>query len=120
MLNRIKRFNQDQEYYFKEGCFIVEVSNSSDDPDVSIARARVEAGGSTRWHWLQETCERYVILAGEGLVEVAEDEPCKVASGDVVIIPAAARQRITNIGASDLTFLAICTPRFKQANYRSE
>jgi len=30
----------------------------------------------------------------------------------VVLIPAACRQRITNTGAGDLVFLAICTPRF--------
>ena len=41
----------------------------------------------------------------------------EVAAGDVVLIPPLCRQRITNVGAEDLTFLAICTPRFEQRNY---
>ena len=40
----IKSYKPDQEYYFKEGCFINELSNAPEDPEVSIARARVEPG----------------------------------------------------------------------------
>jgi mannose-6-phosphate isomerase-like protein (cupin superfamily) len=35
----------------------------------------------------------------------------------VVLIPAACPQRITNTGAGDLVFLAICTPRFTYEAY---
>jgi mannose-6-phosphate isomerase-like protein (cupin superfamily) len=35
----------------------------------------------------------------------------------VVLIPPAGRQRITNCGAGDLLFLAICTPPFQPENY---
>lgn len=52
--------------FFEEGCFIVEISNSSDDPEVSIARARVEPGRATQWHRLMGISERYVILEGKG------------------------------------------------------
>jgi oxalate decarboxylase/phosphoglucose isomerase-like protein (cupin superfamily) len=34
-----------------------------------------------------------------------------------VLIPPSCPQRIANIGQGDLVFLAICTPRFKQAAY---
>jgi mannose-6-phosphate isomerase-like protein (cupin superfamily) len=37
--------------------------------------------------------------------------------GDVVIIPAGARQRISNTGTIDLVFLAICVPRFTPGAY---
>tara|TARA_R110002073_G_scaffold74012_1_gene180805 strand:- start:370 stop:807 length:438 start_codon:yes stop_codon:yes gene_type:complete len=114
----IKRFDLGQEYYFEEGCHIVETSNSSSDEDVSIARARVAPGQQTRWHFLENTSERYVIIQGCGMVEVGEDDPCEVKAGDVVIIPAGARQRIRNNGEVDLIFLAICTPRFEKQNYR--
>jgi len=105
------------EYFFAEGCFITELSNSSSDPAVSIARARVEPGKTTRWHYLRETTERYVVQEGEGLVEVADLPAQRVGAGDVVIIPAEARQRIRNTGTTDLIFLAICSPRFTQAVY---
>lgn len=105
------------EYYFVEGCFITELSNSGADPDVSIARARVEPGVTTRWHRLAGTTERYVIVEGRGYVEIEGLAPREVADGDVVVIPPLAAQRICNTGAGDLVFLAICSPRFVESNY---
>ena len=112
MQETIKRFNLRDEFYIPEGCYIIELSNTPDDPDVSIARVRVETGVTTRWHRLVGTAERYVILAGKGLMEVGSLPPRQVNAGDVVLIPAMCRQRISNIGSEDLIFLAICTPRF--------
>lgn len=105
------------EFYTSEGCFITEVSNSSDDPDASIARARVEVGKTTRWHRLDGIAERYVILQGQGRVEIGDMPAADVAVGDVVLIPPMCRQRITNTGAEELIFLAICTPRFSYGAY---
>ncbi|ADW19150.1 Cupin 2 conserved barrel domain protein [Desulfobulbus propionicus DSM 2032] len=108
----------DEEYYFEEGCFILELHNTPDDPAVSVARARVAAGQSTRWHGLEGIQERYLLLEGNGLVEVGDEPPRQVQAGDVVLIPPGCRQRITNIGHVDLLFLAVCTPRFLPAAYR--
>jgi mannose-6-phosphate isomerase-like protein (cupin superfamily) len=113
----ILTFNEDAEYYTDELCYINELSNTPNDPDVSIARARVQMGITTRWHRLRGITERYVILQGQGLVEVGELVPQKIKCGDVVIIPPECRQRITNIGNDDLIFLAICSPRFQQNAY---
>lgn len=115
----IKPFNLDAEYFFEEGCHIIEVLNTEDDPAVSIARARVEPGVATAWHRLKNTAERYSILSGEGVVEVGEHPSQKVTAGDVVVIPAMCKQRITNTGDTDLIFLAICSPRFQADNYES-
>lgn len=106
------------EYWFAEGCHILELSNSDADPAVSIARARVAPGVATRWHCLVDTAERYVLLAGRGRVEVGELPPREVGPGDVVLIPAGCRQRIACLGPEELVFLAICTPRFRPAAYR--
>ena len=105
------------EYFFREGCYITELANSAADPALSIARARVEPGRTTRWHRLRGTVERYVILSGSGVVEVGDAPARAVAAGDVVLIPALSRQRIRNDGADDLIFLALCTPRFLPENY---
>lgn len=113
----IKPADAEREYFFAEGCFITELSNSADDPDVSIARARLEPGKTTRWHYLQGTGERYVVLQGDGLAEIDDLPPQAVSAGDVVVIPPQARQRITNTGANDLVFLAVCSPRFTTAVY---
>jgi len=108
----IKHQNLDAEFYTSEGCYIIEQSNSPDDPDLSIARARVAPGTTTRRHRLKSTTERYCIVSGTGIVEVGDLPPTTVAAGDIVIIPPMCPQRITNTGTKDLIFLAICTPPY--------
>jgi mannose-6-phosphate isomerase-like protein (cupin superfamily) len=105
------------EYYFEEGCFILELSNSAQDPQLSIARARVKAGMSTRLHRLTALVERYVILSGQGDVEIGDLPAQTVSAGNVVIIPQLCTQKITNTGEEDLVFLALCTPRFEKQFY---
>ncbi|MGB7340036.1 MAG: cupin domain-containing protein [Phototrophicaceae bacterium] len=117
MKEAIYKFDPSSEFFIPEGCFIIEQSSSDNDPDLSIAHARVEAGVTTRWHRLHDTIERYVIISGTGRMEVGDLPPQEVRAGDAVIIPAMVRQRITNIGDEDLTFLALCSPRFLQENY---
>lgn len=100
------------EFYTPEKCYIIELFNTPNDPTVSLAQARVAPGTTTRWHRLMGITERYLILVGNGCVEVGDCPPQMVGVGDKVIIPPAHRQRITNTGQADLIFLAICTPRF--------
>ena len=113
----IKHQNLSNEFYTAEKCYITELSNTPEDPDASIARARVEPGVTTRWHWLKGTVERYYIVNGRGRVEVGKLPPQEVSAGDIVLIPPKCRQRITNIGSQNLVFLAICTPRFSDDVY---
>ena len=117
MKEAIKKQNLGNEFYTPEKCYITELCNRPDDPDVSIARARVEPGITTRWHRLTGTVERYYIVNGRGRVEVGELPPQEVSAGDIVLIPPKCRQRITNIGSQNLVFLAICTPRFSDDVY---
>jgi mannose-6-phosphate isomerase-like protein (cupin superfamily) len=114
----VRHADEHAEFFTDERCHIVEWSNTADDPEVSIARARVEPGVTTRWHRLVDTVERYVILDGNGVVEIGDLPPQSMTTGDVAAIPAMCRQRITNVGRVDLVFLAICTPRFRQENYQ--
>ena len=117
MKSGIRKPDFDSEFYIAEGCHIVELSNTPGNPGLSIARARVESGVTTRWHRLRDTAERYYILDGKGSVEIGELDTQEVNPGDIVIIPPMCPQRITNTGAADLVFLAICTPRFCPDNY---
>ena len=115
----VKKRNIIDEIYISEKCYIKELSNTPDDPDVSIAQARVEPGVTTLWHRLKDIAERYYILQGRGMMEVGDLPPQEVEVGDIVIIPAMCRQRIINIGQDDLVFLAICTPRFTDDAYEN-
>lgn len=114
----IKNNQHSEEFYIEEGCYIREMSNSEDDPELSIAQARLAPGITTRWHSLTGISERYYLLQGEGMVEVGQQPPQLVKAGDVVIIPPSCRQRIHNCGRQDLIFLAICTLRFVPPAYQ--
>ena len=114
----ISRVAAHVEFRTDERCYIVERWNDPQDPACSIAQARVDPGVSTVWHRLDGVVERYRILAGQGLVEVGELPPTRVSPGDVVVIPAGVRQRITNTGEQELLFDCVCTPRFTSACYR--
>lgn len=106
-----------REFRTEERCFIIESLNATNDC-LSVARARVIPGVTTKWHGVEGTEERYIIAEGKGRVEVGKLEQQEVGPGDVVLIPAGVRQRITNIGDSDLIFYCVCTPPFEQAKYR--
>jgi mannose-6-phosphate isomerase-like protein (cupin superfamily) len=106
-----------REHYLEERCHIMELFNTAADPEVSVARARVEPGVTTRLHRLIGITERYLILEGKGRVEIGT-QPAQVAeAGDVFVIAPGVAQRISNTGAADLVFLAVCTPRFTSEAY---
>ncbi|MDQ7090800.1 MAG: cupin domain-containing protein [Methylococcales bacterium] len=119
MSDVIQPFSRNDEFYTPEKCYITELLNTVDNPDLSIARARVEPGITTCWHRLTATAEYYYILSGCGIMEVGTLPPKDVKTGDVVLIPPQCRQRITNTGTESLVFLAICTPRFLNEAYQA-
>ena len=92
--------------------------NSAGQPEVSLARARVEPGVTTELHSLSVS-EWYVLEAGEGLMRVADEDPFVVRPGDAVYVEKNAAQQITNNGKSDLVFLCVCVPRFSPECYTS-
>lgn len=116
-MSHIHRADPASEQLTEERCHILELANHAGDEALSIARARVEPGICTRWHRLENITERYLILEGEGLVEVGEHAAQAVRPGDVVQIAPGERQRIRNSGHRDLVFLALCTPRFRWDAY---
>lgn len=118
MQTRIIKPDETQEFWFHEGCHILETSNREDDPQVSVARARVAPGTTTRWHKLNGVAERYLIVQGTGEVSVGRLESQSVEPGDFVSIPPGTPQQIHNSGKADLVFYAICTPRFTLACYQ--
>lgn len=99
------------EFWTDERLFITELHNCDESPEASLALARVQPRVTTQLHSLSGTVERYIVRAGEGIVEV-DGERRPVAAGDQVVIPAGAPQRITNTGEGDLEFYCLCTPRF--------
>lgn len=128
MKQGIRRLNEHAEFHTEERCHIVEISGKKDDPDMSIARARVEPGVTTQLHEL-DIAERYLVMQGEGEMEYGRDivagendpdlERRSVGPGDVVLIPPGVAQRITNTGDDDLVFFCVCTPAWEEGVYHS-
>ncbi len=108
---------EDDEFYTEERCHILELLNNPDDRSQSIARARVEPGVTTAWHRLKDTVEVYLILEGEGFLELNEESGYELSKGDLFRIPKDVPQRITNRGDGDLLFLCFCTPAFSDQCY---
>lgn len=115
----ISTYRPETEFYTDERCYIVEIHNHSDDEGCSIARARVTPGVTTQLHALNGIAERYVIIEGEGRVEIDGGPATTVRPLDVVVVLAGVSQCITNTGKSDLVFLCVCTPRFRGEAYIS-
>lgn len=107
------------EFLTLERCWIIEAWNDASDGSVSIARARVTPRVMTQRHRLRGVDERYVIVAGRGVMHLGALAPAKVGPGDVVVIPAGESQQIFNNGETDLIFYCICTPPFTSGCYES-
>ncbi len=111
-------FSRDrEEYWFREGCYILENLNTDLHPELSIARGRVAPGKSTAPHRLRNTTERYIVLGGAGTLHVGNLAPTHVGPGDVAVVPPETVQWIDNTGSDELVFLVVCTPRFQPEVY---
>ena len=64
MKSAIKKFDSDSEFFTNEQCYIIESWNTTDDSRVSIARARLQLGITTKAHYLCDVTERYLIIQG--------------------------------------------------------
>lgn len=106
------------EFWTGERCFIREIVNSPEIQDFSLAETRVEPGVTTELHKLSVN-EWYIILSGEGQMEIDEKPAYSVLPGDVVAIAAGTSQRIHNSGNVDLSFQCVCLPRFTPDCYVS-
>jgi mannose-6-phosphate isomerase-like protein (cupin superfamily) len=113
-----RHISESEEFMTPEGCSILESWNNDTDPALSIARARVKPGVTTKLHSVEGIIERYLIIAGTALVTIGNGKTERVAPGDVVVIPPGVSQKATNDGQLDLIFYAICTPRFTQSAYK--
>ncbi|MBU6392093.1 MAG: cupin domain-containing protein, partial [Planctomycetes bacterium] len=78
----------------------------------SLAHAVVKPCETSYWHKLKNS-EVYYILEGEGIMHI-DNESAKVLPGQAVYILPNSLQCIKNIGQSDLKFLCIVDPAWRQ------
>ena len=80
----------------------------------SLAHAVVAPGRSSVRHRLKID-EVYYIIRGKGEMHI-DDEIASVSEGDAVEIPPGAEQWIKNTGETDLAFLCIVDPAWREAD----
>lgn len=78
----------------------------------SIAHAILKPGKSSLPHRMKSSMEIYYILQGKGLMHI-EDETKKVESNQAIYIPPNSTQWIENIDDTDLMFLCLVNPPWK-------
>ena len=77
----------------------------------SLAEAWLEPGQATERHYHAATEELYVLLDGEGEMEV-EGESARVGAGDAILIPPGAWHQIRASSGGPLRFLCSCAPPY--------
>ena len=114
---KIIKANSLNETETEERCSIAENYSCK---EVSIAKATVKPGVTTRAHHLKGVDEIYLIISGKGKLELGSQKSAIVGTGDTIIFPAGNSEKITNVGKTDLVFYCICTPRFTAECYINE
>jgi mannose-6-phosphate isomerase-like protein (cupin superfamily) len=76
----------------------------------SLAEASLSPGQRTQRHQHRATEEIYVLLEGEGEMEI-DGESRQVRAGDAVLIPAGAWHQIA--ATAELRFLCCCVPPYR-------
>ncbi len=79
----------------------------------SIAHAVLKPGRTSLPHRLKESSEVYFILDGIGVMNI-DGERADVRRGQAVYIPSGSWQHIQNSGSTDLEFLAIVYPFWRE------
>jgi len=87
---------------------VIHPKNDQVNLGYSLARAYIKVGESSLPHSLAQS-ELYYILEGKGKLFI-EGEEHNIQAGDVVLVPAHAKQYVQNTGTNKLEFLCIVSP----------
>jgi mannose-6-phosphate isomerase-like protein (cupin superfamily) len=115
MIMFLKRLKDCREFIAGDGSILRELLHPEKaDLQIrySLACAKVAAGQKTKPHKLK-SCEVYYITAGSGLMHI-DEEFFEVGPESAIYIPPGARQYIENTGDSDLEFLCIVDPAWRE------
>lgn len=111
----LKRLKNCQEFIAGDGSILRELLHpEKTDLQIrySLAYAKITAGQKTKPHTLKAS-EVYYIIDGYGLMHIGEGS-FEVGPECAVYIPPRARQYIENTGDSDLKFLSIVDPAWRE------
>lgn len=94
---------------------VLHPKNDPVDTGYSLAEARLAPGKSSYPHILQEQSELYIFIQGTACVYI-EQEQCTAKAGEVVLVPAGAKQYVKNVGEQELIFYCVVNPPWSEAD----
>jgi mannose-6-phosphate isomerase-like protein (cupin superfamily) len=83
--------------------------------NLSLAEARLPAGGATQEHYHPLTEEIYYITHGTGKIRI-EGETREVRAGDAIAIPPGRKHKLWNTGNVTLRLLCCCAPAYEHTD----
>ncbi len=110
-----KHLNQCKEIIANDGCRLKELLHPKNDPldlPYSFSVATVEPGKSTYRHTLRQS-EVYFILEGHGRLHVGS-ETTDLVKGATALVPARQEQWLENTGETELEFIVIVSPPWRE------
>jgi mannose-6-phosphate isomerase-like protein (cupin superfamily) len=111
----IRELKDCEEFIAGDNCALREILHPDKESlalRYSMAHAIVKPGDTT-WRHRLKTSEVYFILEGDGVMHI-ENETAPVRSGSTVYIPPMATQCIQNSGNTDLKFICIVDPAWRE------
>ena len=98
-------------------CELLHPKNENEDLkiDFSVAHAILKVGESSLKHQLNSSVEIYYILDGKGIISI-NNEKEEVNAGQLIYIPANSKQYLKNNGNTELKFLCIVYPMWREAD----
>ena len=111
----VKNIDDCVEFTANDGCRIKEWLHPKNDAvelSYSVAMATVDVGEQSYKHILDQT-EVYLITAGQGLMQIGEEEK-NVKAGEAIYIEPQCVQWIENTGEVSLQFIAIVNPPWSE------
>ena len=104
---KVAGYSRLEAFTTKDGSTIREYLHT---PAQSLAEAELGAGQATQRHYHARSEEIYLLVAGDGRVEV-DGEERDVGVGDAILIPPGARHEFT-AGDDGARFLCCCAPPY--------
>ncbi len=107
------RYNDIDTFTTKDGSTIRELLHPARDGNSkqSLAEAIVPAGTTTLLHCHHQSEELYHITAGEGVMQLGEEQ-FDVTVGDTILIPPHTPHAIKNSSHKELKILCCCSPPY--------
>jgi len=92
--------------------FLRDVVTAAANPDLSVHRGRIEAGGEIRPHVHEGQTETFYILAGQAICTMGE-EKVPFSAGSCGVAPARVLHGLINAADEPVELLALFTPPLK-------